>query len=141
MGQIKPSHTRTPHPGGATAGRPIAAPKRAVSARYLSEDERITIADEHRAGSSIRAIAALLDRAPSTLSREINRNSDPATGDYHPFAAHQRAAARRLRPKPAKLHNNAELRDLAQRWLDQRWSPEQICRALPLRHPDRQEVA
>jgi IS30 family transposase len=80
---------------------PITAPKRAVSARYLSEDERITIADERRAGRSIRAIAEQLNRAPSTISREINRNSDPVTGDYHPFAAHQRAAARRLRPTPS----------------------------------------
>ncbi|GIF44237.1 IS30 family transposase [Actinoplanes xinjiangensis] len=119
---------------------PIAAPKRAVSTRYLSESERITIADEHRAGSSSRTIAALLDRAPSTISREINRNSDPETGDYHPFAAHQRAAARRPRPKPAKLRTSAELRELVQELLDQRWSPEQICRTLPSQYPDRPEL-
>ncbi|SNR73231.1 Helix-turn-helix domain-containing protein [Actinoplanes regularis] len=59
---------------------PIAAPKRAVSTRYLFEDERITIADERRAGSSIRAIAALLDRAPSTISREINCNNENTSG-------------------------------------------------------------
>nr|WP_323373839.1 IS30 family transposase [Plantactinospora alkalitolerans] len=119
---------------------PLAAPKQAVSARYLSENERITIADEHRAGRSIRAIAALLERAPSTISREISRNSDPVAGDYHPFAAHQRAAARRPRPKPAKLHTNTELRGLVQELLDQRWSPEQICRTLSLKHPDRPEL-
>jgi IS30 family transposase len=91
-------------------------------------------------GINRRTGAALLDRAPSTISREINRNSDPVTGDYHPFAAHQRAAARRPRPKPAKLRTNAELRDLVQELLDQRWSPEQICRTLPLQHPDRPEL-
>ncbi|WP_407653675.1 helix-turn-helix domain-containing protein [Actinoplanes oblitus] len=64
----------------------------------VRDTERIAIADERRAGNSIRAIAALLTRAPSTISREINRNSDPGTGDYHPFAAHQRAATRRPRP-------------------------------------------
>jgi IS30 family transposase len=44
-------------------------------------------------------------------------------------------AARRPRPKPAKLQTNAELRDLVQGALDQRWSPEQICWALPFQHP------
>uniref|UniRef100_UPI0038995E62 hypothetical protein n=1 Tax=Actinoplanes sandaracinus TaxID=3045177 RepID=UPI0038995E62 len=53
-------------------------------------------------------MAEQLGRAPSTISREINRNSDPETRDYHPFAAHQRAAARRPRPKPAKRRTNAE---------------------------------
>ncbi|MDQ0078697.1 transposase [Arthrobacter oryzae] len=41
-----------------------------ISARYLSEDERITIADRHRTGESLRSIAAGLGRAPSTVSRE-----------------------------------------------------------------------
>jgi hypothetical protein len=36
------------------------------------------------------------------ISREINRNSDPGTGDHQPSAAHQRAAARRPRPKPGE---------------------------------------
>jgi IS30 family transposase len=72
---------------------PLAAPKHVVSARYLSEDERITVADEHRTGSSIRTIAALLDRAPSTISREINRNSDPATTTPSPPTSERRHAA------------------------------------------------
>jgi hypothetical protein len=66
-----------PWPRAARIHPPINAPKRTVSARYLFEDERITIADQHRAASSIRAIAALLDQARSTISREINRNRDP----------------------------------------------------------------
>jgi hypothetical protein len=109
---------------------PISQPARPVSGRYLSEDERIVIADQLRAGRSVRAIAAQLNRAPSTVSRAISRNGDPVTGDYHPFAAHQRATARRPRPKPAKLLVNAELRDLVQDQLDRRWSPEQICNVL-----------
>lgn len=52
-----------------------------ISARFLSESERITIADLLHAGRSIRAIAIELGRSPSTVSREIRRNiqSPPAT--------------------------------------------------------------
>jgi len=119
---------------------PITPPAQPVSARYLGEDERVIIADQLRAGRSLRAIAARLNRAPSTISREINRNSDTTTGDYHPFAAQQRSTRRRPRPKPAKLLTNAELRDLVQDRLNQRWSPEQICKMLRLEHSDRPEM-
>ena len=47
------------------------------SPRYLSEQERIGIADLLAAKMSVRGIAAELGRAPSTISREIRRNSDP----------------------------------------------------------------
>src|SRR4051812_42188321 len=47
---------------------------RQISPRYLSQDERIEIADLHRDGASIRQIARHLGRAPSTVSRELSRN-------------------------------------------------------------------
>ncbi|NDJ89366.1 helix-turn-helix domain-containing protein, partial [Mycolicibacter kumamotonensis] len=43
---------------------------RQISTRYLSEDERIEIADLRRSGLSLRAIAQKLSRSPSTISRE-----------------------------------------------------------------------
>ncbi len=51
-------------------------PKR-IHARYLSQDERIAIADRLRLGDSIRAIARLLGRDPGTVSREVERNRNP----------------------------------------------------------------
>jgi transposase, IS30 family len=48
---------------------------RQISDRYLSEEERIDIADLHRTGLSIRQMAAKLGRALSTVSRELRRNS------------------------------------------------------------------
>ncbi len=59
---------------------------RQVSARFLSQDERVVIADLHRAGSSVRWIA---QRSPSTVSRELRRNATAGNG-YRPFEAHQR---------------------------------------------------
>ena len=70
---------------------------REVSSRYLSQDERIEIADLRQSGLSLRAIAARLDRAPSTISRELRRNA-AAGGGYRPFDAHRRATGRRARP-------------------------------------------
>ena len=45
-------------------------------------------------GLSIRQIAASLDRAPSTISRELKRNR-AATKPYKPIVAEERTAARR----------------------------------------------
>src|SRR5665647_136683 len=47
---------------------------RAISPRYLSQDERIQIADLRREGRSVRAIALEIGRAASTVSRELARN-------------------------------------------------------------------
>ena len=44
---------------------------RQISTRYLSQDERIEIADLRRSGLSLRAIADRIGRAPSTISREL----------------------------------------------------------------------
>ena len=138
---------------------------RPVSGRYLSVDERITIADGIRAGRSVRMLAAELGRAPSTVSREVARNRDPdrivqgrrrppradgsepprdkdklSIGEYHPHRAEQRAQSRRPRPKQRKLATHPQLHTWVQERLSQRWSPEQIARSLPLFFPDRAEM-
>ena len=110
------------------------------SGRYLSEDERILIADRRREKVAIRAIARELGRSPSTISREVRRNAHPGSGDYRPHAAQRRADARRSRPKPGKIGADPELRDFIQDRLTLRWSPEQICQALRETFPDRPEM-
>src|ERR1700678_132311 len=120
----------------ARAGSSSSSP---VSGRYLSEDERIYIADRLLEGASMRAIAAGLGRSPSTISREVARNAQPG-GRYRPHAAHARAAARRPRPKPRRLAACAELRRVVARWLGMKWSPEQIAAMLPRRFPGRPEM-
>jgi len=49
-----------------------------LSGRFLSEDERVLIADRVRAGASLRAIGRELGRPASTVSREVHRNRDEA---------------------------------------------------------------
>jgi transposase, IS30 family len=118
---------------------PITTAPPTVSARFLSEDERIQVADLNRLGWSKRAIARKLGRDPSTISRELRRNADPVTGTYRPFIAHRRALGRRPRPRPGKLAGDAELRTMVQQLLDRRWSPEQISHELRCRFPDQPE--
>ena len=109
---------------------------KAISPRFLSEVERVEIADRHHAGETVCAIAAAISRSPSTVSRELRRNSRP-TGRYQPFEAHRAAALRRRRQRPTKLAAHSELLALVKDLLAQRWSPAQISRALRRKFPDR----
>ena len=71
---------------------------RQISARYLSQEERIEIADLRREGVGVREIARRLGRAPSTISRELRRNrTGGRRPGYRPFEAH------RLRVCPSRL--------------------------------------
>jgi IS30 family transposase len=111
----------------------ISARKREISARYLSEDERLRIGDLRRAGAGIRVIAAELGRSPSTVSRELRRNQ--SGGQYRPFAAQRMAEDRRARTRSGKLAADPVLRQFVAERLEKRWSPEQICQALRREFP------
>lgn len=108
---------------------------RQISSRFLSQDERVEIADMRHAGVSIRKIAEKLGRAPSTISRELRRNAIAQQG-YRPFDAHRKATARRARSHRRRIETNVELRELIGELLKQRWSPQQISRELRRRFPD-----
>ena len=111
------------------------APARSYSQRYLQEEERIRLADLRREGHTIRQIADLMGRAPSTISRELRRGHD-AAGRYRPFEAHRRALGRRRVTRSSRLAQDVELRGWVQERLLKGWSPEQISRALPRQFPE-----
>jgi IS30 family transposase len=113
----------------------ISARKQVISPRYLSEDERVVMADLHRRGQSARGIAAELGRSPATISRELRRNKDPGSGQYRPFTAQRLAAERRARPGRGKLAADPVLRQFVAALLEKRWSPEQISHALRCEFP------
>lgn len=74
---------------------------------------------------SVRSIAKLLGRSPSTVSREISRN-----GGYDRYSAptaDDAAWARTRRPKRCKLASSPRLRRAVARKLRLQWSPEQIA--------------
>jgi transposase, IS30 family len=91
---------------------------RQISGRYLSQDERIEIADLRHAGLGVRQIADRLGRAPSTISRELRRNAT-ASG-YRPFEAHRRATANRARQHRRRIETSGELRQMVTELLGQR---------------------
>ena len=107
--------------------------------RFLSEFERIRIADLLRTETTIREIGRRLGRSPATISREVNRNSD-ADGVYHPYLAHKAAVERRARPHERKLDTDDELRRFVAERLAKRWSPEQISNALRAEFPGREDM-
>jgi transposase, IS30 family len=114
--------------------------EKVISARFLSVEERIEIADLHHQGVPVRQIALRLARSPSTISRELRRNAHPGSGDYRPWAAQRRAARRRTRPKPRKITLNPQLREEISDGLRRKWSPEQISRRLRRKFPGRPEM-
>ena len=72
----------------------------------------------------MRKIAAELGRAPSTVSREVQRNGGREA--YRAVAADARALASARRPKPCKLAREPKLRRLVASKLRKNWSPGQI---------------
>jgi IS30 family transposase len=111
---------------------------RDTAGRYLSMAEREEIA-VLRGRVGVREIARRLGRAPSTVSRELARNSPRGRPDrYRATSAHGHAERRARRPKPGKLASCGPLRDYVQSKLSgpHRCSPEQVSRRLRLDYPD-----
>jgi IS30 family transposase len=107
-----------PASGGRTLHYPpvIANGTAPISATFLSEDERTAISDLRRSGATVRAIAIEPERSPSTISRELRRNVDPA-GRYRPSAAHRSAAQRCVRPRTRRVDGDDVLRARVQQLL------------------------
>jgi IS30 family transposase len=97
--------------------------------RYLSEQERIRIADLRAGGATIRGIAVELGRAASTISREIRLGSSP-DGRYLPHHADQAARARGCKPRKRRIALDAVLAETVGQLLSKRWSPEQVAHEL-----------
>ena len=105
------------------------------SGRFLSPHEREEIALRHAAGSSARQIAQVLDRSPSTVSRELARNRAD-DGRYKPLVAQAKAEARARRPKESKIAADPRLRAWLEDKLDtQQWSPQQLSARLRSQFP------
>ena len=104
----------------------------------LSLAEREEISRGLADGASVRAIAAQLGRAPSTVSREVAANGGRRR--YRAWRADVGATRRARRPKPAKLARSPRLRALVEQLLELRWSPQQIAERLRVDHPHDEEL-
>jgi IS30 family transposase len=108
--------------------------QRVRSNRVLSLSEREEISRGVVAGRSMRSIAASLERAPSSISREIRRNG--GLDGYRASKADQAAWDQAQRPKICKLARNRTLAGLVARKLKMFWSPAQIAGWLKCTYPD-----
>jgi IS30 family transposase len=106
---------------------------RCRSGLALTLSEREEISRGVIAGHSIRSIATRLRRAPSTISREINRNGGLTA--YRASQADQSAWDRACRPKICKLAENRTLAHIVADKLQLQWSPEQIAGWLQRTYP------
>jgi IS30 family transposase len=112
----------------------IRPPQRRRSRRALTLCEREEISRGVVADQSLCCIAASLGRAPSTVSREINRNG--GRRGYRANRADQVAWDRAHRPKTCKLVQHRALARIVASKLQLQWAPRQIAGWLKRTYPD-----
>jgi IS30 family transposase len=111
----------------------IRPPPRQRSRLALTLAEREEISRGLVRDLSLRTIASRLGRAPSTISREVNRNG--GLQHYRASRADQTAWDRAHRPKPCKLASEPALSRRVASKLRAHWSPEQIAGWLKRTYP------
>ena len=116
----------------------IAPAVRRRSERTLTLAEREEISRGIASGSSIREIARNLQRAASTISREVARHGGRPR--YRASKADHQAWNSALRPRPCLLALHKQLRTIVARKLILNWSPEQISGWLKRRYPTNESM-
>ena len=105
----------------------------------LKPEERVALAGMRLAGASQRSIAAALGRAPSTISRELRRNTCAETGYTSQRAMALHALRRRAARRPRKLAAGSVNWAVVSTLLHWRWSPQQIATTLKHAYPGQRE--
>jgi IS30 family transposase len=108
-------------------------PVRRRSLLVLTAVEREDISRGIASGSSMRDIAKGLERAASTVSREVARHG--GRPEYRAQEADHQAWESALRPKRCLLAIHVKLRKLVASRLILDWSPQQISRWLNIQYP------
>ena len=108
------------------------------SERTLTLAEREEISRGIASGSSIREIARNLQRAASTVSREVARHGGRPR--YRASKADHQAWQSALRPRPCLLALHKQLRTIVARKLILNWSPKQISGWLKRRYPTNESM-
>ena len=104
------------------------------SSLFLTQSEREDISRGLAVGLSFRLIAKRLNRSPSTISREVNRNGGRRI--YRASRADKMAWERALRPKTCKLAVSCSLIRILSKKLKLFWSPQQIAGWLKEQYPN-----
>src|SRR6202043_3486495 len=108
------------------------------SPRTLTLAEREEISRGIASGLSIREIARGLQRATSTVSREVTRHGGRPL--YRASEADDQAWKSALRPRPCLLARHRKLRTIVASKLIVDWSPEQISGWLKIQYPNNESM-
>jgi transposase, IS30 family len=103
-----------------------------MSYQKLTLEERYQIMALNKSKISVREMASILGRHPSTISRELRRNSEYTRNNYRAGIAHKKYLKRRsVIHRPLKIQG--ELATEIFHYLSMQWSPEQISGRLKRR--------
>ena len=113
------------------------------SYKHFTLEERESLRTLHERGYSLRKIAAMLSRSPSSISRELQRNSNKLTQLYNPWGAQSLYLKRRKAcRKERRFSKDESLVSFTKMRLQMFWSPEIIAAmwnqenaAKPVSHP------
>ena len=114
-------------------GYGVAMPTR--SYRHMSAEERETLSLGLAHGHSLRTMASVLGRAPSTVSRESARNATRGRPD-RACTAHTLATDRACHPRRPRKLLDPWLWQYVRTHLAEGYSPEQIAGRLTRAYPD-----
>lgn len=105
-----------------------------MSYHHLTRVERGKIALLHNNNTSVRKIAEALERSPSSISREINRNKTERS--YKADTAHVKYKDRRKRSRRHSRLEDTSLINYVEERLLLTWSPEQVANRMKYEYPE-----
>jgi transposase, IS30 family len=109
------------------------------SYEQVKPEERVVIASLRLQGAGVRRIARVIDRSPSTVSRELRRNAQPDAGYASEAAQCAHAQRRQAARRPRKLDVRGVAWSVVLTLLDWKWSPQQIAATLKRVFPNEPE--
>lgn len=102
--------------------------------KHLTQEQRYHIEAYKKAGYGNSEIARDIGVHPSTIGRELKRNSSPIRQRYGAKAAQEISSLRRSVNSKANRKLKNELEDLVVKYIERDWSPEQVSAILHIKH-------
>ena len=102
--------------------------------KHLTQEQRYHIEAYRKAGFGNSFIAKDLGVHPSTIGRELKRNSSPIRHKYSAKVAQEISSLRKSVNSKANKKFKNELKDLVIEYIERDWSPEQVSATLRIKH-------
>ena len=102
--------------------------------KHLTQEQRYHIEAYRNAGYSQNKIAEQLNVHPSTIGRELKRNSSPIQERYTAKSAQEMALLRKRVNSSVPIKIKKETLLLIDKYIEKDWSPEQVSATLRIKH-------